>query len=197
MAMTDEEVIERSESEPDVFGVLFDRHFDAITRFCVRRLGTVEGQDLAGDVFRWAFENRRRFDSERGAVLSWLFRIANNRVRNARRSLNRRDLAYARWWVAEDQAGSDLATRASSAIDAEHDLAAVAAALELQSADDVETLLLFAWEELSYREVGEVLSVPIGTVRSRISRVRDRLQDALDSEAVTSDFPKNSPGGSV
>jgi RNA polymerase sigma factor (sigma-70 family) len=197
MTMTDEEVIERSMSEPEVFGLLFDRHFDAITRFCVRRLGTVEGENLAGDVFRWAFENRRRFDQEHGAVRSWLFRIANNRVRNARRSVNRQDLAYGRWWTQEHREESDLAAQAAGAVDAEHDLCAVAAALELQSGEDVETLLLFAWDELSYREVAEVLSVPIGTVRSRISRVRDRLHDVLDSEVVASDFPRSSQGGSA
>ena len=132
-----------------------------------------------------------------GAVRSWLFRVANNRVRNARRSVNRQDLAYGRWWTREHREGSDLAAQAAAAIDAERHLSAVAAALELQSDEDVETLLLFAWDELSYGEVAEVLSVPIGTVRSRISRVRQRLHDVLDSEDVTSDCPRSSPGGSA
>ena len=60
--MTDEEVVDQSMKDPEMFGVLFDRHFDRIARFCTRRVGTVQGEDIAGDVFQWAFENRQRFD---------------------------------------------------------------------------------------------------------------------------------------
>ena len=95
--MTDEEVVDQSMKDPEMFGVLFDRHFDRIARFCTRRVGTVQGEDIAGDVFQWAFENRQRLDPKRGAVLSWLFRIANNYVRHAQRSAGRRDLAYSQW----------------------------------------------------------------------------------------------------
>jgi DNA-directed RNA polymerase specialized sigma24 family protein len=62
MTMTDEEALKQSIREPDLFGLLFSRHFDAIALFCIRRLGVAWGEDVAGDVFRWAFENRTRFD---------------------------------------------------------------------------------------------------------------------------------------
>ncbi|MGH9106485.1 MAG: RNA polymerase sigma factor [Acidimicrobiales bacterium] len=193
--MTDEEVIARSSSEPETFGLLFDRHFDTIARFCIRRVGTVQGENLAGDVFQWAFENRSSFDPHRGTARSWLFRIANNHVRNAQRSSGRQGLAYLRWWKEEERPESDPAAEVVVAVAAANDLCAVAAALELQPAEDVETLLLFAWEELSYAEIAGVLSIPLGTVRSRINRVRHRLHDILDGELVQTECPTRLLGG--
>lgn len=50
--MNDSEVIQRSLGEPNAFGEIFERHFDAIASFCVRRIGRDHGEDVAGDVFR-------------------------------------------------------------------------------------------------------------------------------------------------
>jgi RNA polymerase sigma-70 factor (ECF subfamily) len=40
-------------------------------------------------------------------------------------------------------------------------------------------LLLIAWGDLSYEETAEVLSIPVGTVRSRLNRARRKVRDAL------------------
>jgi len=56
----------------------------------------------------------------------------------------------------------------------------VADAIETLPDDERETLLLFAWEELSYHSVAEALELPIGTVRSRLNRARTRLRELLE-----------------
>jgi RNA polymerase sigma factor (sigma-70 family) len=61
--------------------------------------------------------------------------------------------------------------------------ACVAAALLGLSAGERELLLLIAWSELSYEEAAEVLGVPIGTVRSRLSRARQKLRRRLGATA--------------
>jgi RNA polymerase sigma-70 factor, ECF subfamily len=195
--MNDAELIEGSGDEPELFGAIFDRHFDVIVRFCVRRLGRTRGEDVAGDVFRWAFENRLRFLPAHEDARPWLFGIANNLVREALRSVGRQGFAYDRWLRQKETEAEELDTHVAAAIDAEHDLFAVAAALELQPTENVETMLLFAWEGLSYAQVAEALSIPIGTVRSRISRVRQHLQDHLGLSPITFDCPKSSRGGSA
>lgn len=185
--MNDSAIINWSIREPDAFGAIFDRHFDAVAGFCIRRLGLVRGEDVAGDVFRWAFENRRRFDLERADARPWLFGIANNLVREALRSAGRQQLAYDRWLRREWRDGTELAFQVAAAVDAQHDLSAVAAVLDLQPVEEVETLLLFAWEQLTYSQIAEALAVPVGTVRSRIHRVRQRLQEVLDPPLTTSE----------
>ena len=52
-------------------------------------------------------------------------------------------------------------------------------ALEALPLDFREVLLLKEFEELSYKEIAEVVGIPIGTVMSRLSRARERLQAAL------------------
>jgi RNA polymerase sigma-70 factor (ECF subfamily) len=51
-------------------------------------------------------------------------------------------------------------------------------------------LVLRELEELSYRELADIIGIPIGTVMSRLSRARQALRDALDSEADAS-LPRN------
>ena len=54
-------------------------------------------------------------------------------------------------------------------------------ALDMLSSEHREVLLLVAVEGLKYEEAAEVMAVPVGTVRSRLSRARSALRDLLDS----------------
>ena len=52
------------------------------------------------------------------------------------------------------------------------------------SRDERDVLLLFAWADLSYEQIAEALSLPVGTVRSRLNRARTRLREEWTKEAV-------------
>ena len=197
MPTNDSELIERSACQPDAFGAIFNRHFDAILGYCVRRVGRVRGEDVAGDVFRWAFENRHRFDLTHDDARPWLCGIARNLVRGALRSSGRQWLAYDRWLTRELLDGTDVATGVAAAVDAQHDAAAVMEILELRPVEEVETLLLFAWEQLTYAQIAEVLEIPVGTVRSRLHRVREHLQDVLEARLTSVACRSELPGGST
>lgn len=60
-------------------------------------------------------------------------------------------------------------------LDAEISTRELAPMIASLSAKDRETLLLYAWGDLTYEEIAIALGVPVGTVRSRINRVRTRL----------------------
>jgi RNA polymerase sigma factor (sigma-70 family) len=59
----------------------------------------------------------------------------------------------------------------------------VKAAVDALPAELREVIVLRELSEMSYREISEVVGVPIGTVMSRLSRARNRLADALDSDS--------------
>ena len=174
-AGSDADLIQASLEEPAAFGELFERHFEAAHRFCGRRAERDRVEDLAGETFRRAFEFRGSYDLEQASALPWLFRIALNLLCDESRSKMAQDRAYARLNALEGKNTENGVGEAFAATEAREELAAVARLLASLPEDDVEALLLHAWDDLSYSEVAVVLGVPIGTVRSRLSRLRRRL----------------------
>lgn len=176
---SDSQVVQESWTDPDAFGQIFDRHVDAVHGFLVRRGGQDLADELAGEVFRVAFEVRRRFDLERSSARPWLYGIATNVVRRHRRTAGRRSAAYRRLALRDGAGRPDDHDRADAAMDARRQAAELDDALARLAPRDRDALLLHVWEDLSYAEVAEALDIPVGTVRSRLNRARRRLRSAL------------------
>ena len=163
--MTDAEAIGASLADPEAFALLFDRHFDAIHGYVQRRVGPSLADEIAAETFSRAFDRRRRYDTARESARPWLLGIAANLLRRHWRSERRRLDAYARSGARED---SEL----SGALAVE-----LATAVKALPRREREPLLLLAWADLSYDEIAHALDIPVGTVRSRISRARAKLRD--------------------
>ena len=78
-------------------------------------------------------------------------------------------------------------------LDTDVDRRALAAALAELRPRDREILLLHAWVELSDSEIAAALTLPVGTVKSRLHRTRERLRNQLDSEGQVAVKPSNTP----
>jgi RNA polymerase sigma-70 factor (ECF subfamily) len=131
-------------------------------------------EDLTAEVFVRAFRKRAVFRDDHGSALPWLLGIANNLIADHRRAERRRlemlqRLATTRPVSSETSVGV-LAPEL------------VGELLRLPAADR-DTLLLVVWGELTYAEAATALSVPIGTIRSRIARARKRLGAAVGQPA--------------
>jgi RNA polymerase sigma factor (sigma-70 family) len=178
-ARADAREIELSLTDPDRFGVIFDRYFAEIHRYVARRLGPDAADDIAADTFLTAFRQRRRFDASRGLVRGWLYGIATNDIGRYRRREVRELRARERTGaVRPDEGHADLVADRVTAGALHRQLAGALAALPR---GDREVLLLVALGGLSHGEVAEALSIPYGTVGSRLSRVRRKLRDGLAS----------------
>ena len=174
---SDAEVIGRSLSEPEVFGLIYDRHAATLLRFLGRRAGAKVAEGLVGELFRIAFERRKTFDGSRASALPWLYGIGANLLLKHRRAEARWLRASARMAPGRDAADGRVS---AAALDARLLFPRVADAIEALPDDERQALLLFAWEELSYQSVAEALELPIGTVRSRLNRARARLRELLE-----------------
>lgn len=180
--VADAELIVRARSQPRWFSVIFDRHFITIHRYLSRRVGSDVADDLAGEVFRVAFERRDLFDSQYDNARPWLYGIATNLVHRERRSEQRRLRALQRLASrAAVPVGDDAFDLANERVDAVAVAQSAAYALTRLPDADRDALVLFAVEGLSYAEVADALGIPIGTVRSRISRARVRLRELLNA----------------
>jgi RNA polymerase sigma-70 factor, ECF subfamily len=172
----DRAAVRASCDEPRAFSSVFERHFDDVRRYLVRRVGPALGDELASETFVRAFDGRGRFDAERGVVRAWLFGIAANLLRHRARSEERRLRAYARSGV--DPVTEEL-EGVPARIDAQRTGPRLAAALARLSSGEREVVLLYAWADLSYDEIAVALELPVGTIRSRLSRARARLRHEL------------------
>jgi RNA polymerase sigma factor (sigma-70 family) len=158
--------------------VLFDRHFATIHRYLERRVGPDAADDLSGEVFRIAFEQRSRFRPLYESALPWLYGLATNLVLKHWRGETRHLRAVARLhgeWR-EDGAGLD---GADSRIAAQGLRPQLLEALASLPQGDRDVVVLIAWEDFSYQEVATALDIPLGTVRSRLNRARRTLRELL------------------
>jgi RNA polymerase sigma factor (sigma-70 family) len=182
----DSEVIARSRAEPAMFAEIFDRHHGELHRYLRRRVGAGMAADLAAETFVTAFARRGAYRAQGADARPWLYGIAHNLLRNHVRHEHRRLAAYARRGA---EPADDAGAFAEFALaDARADAAAAGVPLRQALADmpvgDRDVLLLFAWADLSYAEIAQALDIPIGTVRSRLNRARQRLRTALDNGSL-------------
>jgi RNA polymerase sigma factor (sigma-70 family) len=171
-----------TEDAAAVFGRLFDSHAPPLHAYLGARVGRSVADDLVAEVFLIAFRDRERFDPDRGDVRGWLFGIATNLLRRHRRTELRGLAAAARFGAGQAGHADEPDHRVPDRVDAATRVARLATALAELAPGDRDVLLLIAWAELTSVEVAEALQVPVGTVRSRLHRVRRLLRAALDRE---------------
>jgi RNA polymerase sigma-70 factor (ECF subfamily) len=162
------------EGEPECFGVLFDRHAEAVRAFCARRSGSLDAaDDLVSIVFLEAWRRRDDVELIDGNALPWLYGIARHTLHNRWRTALRHRRALDR--LPAPPSTPDHADEVAHRLDDERELARVTAALERLRPPDRDVLVLCVWQGLSYAEAAVALGVPVGTVRSRLARARARL----------------------
>jgi RNA polymerase sigma factor (sigma-70 family) len=177
---TDAALIRASIEDPEAFIAVFRRHYRAVHAFAQRRVGTDLAEEVAAETFARAFAGRTSFRPVHEDSRPWLLGIATNVLRRHWRAERTRLGALAR--LSRERANDD------GGIPIELDVAGALCDLPRL---DREVLFLLTWADLSYEQIAVALALPIGTVRSRISRARRRLDRQLgltsrDPESATS-----------
>ncbi|HKD60975.1 MAG TPA: sigma-70 family RNA polymerase sigma factor [Terracidiphilus sp.] len=163
-------------------------HHRRVYALCYRFTGNAaDAEDLTQDVFLKIYSNLSSFDTARGSLQVWITTMTRNLlVDNFRRTRNQRatDSLDAGWDETDELRPVDR-LQASGA--SPHEKAAqkelarmVQGALAKVSVELREAVILRDLQDMDYKEIAQVLSIPEGTVKSRISRGRAELARLLE-----------------
>ena len=178
--LADEDLLRAWRSGDENAGVeLFERHYDGISRFFKSKAWDAAG-DLIQRTFLACLETRDRM-REGTSFRSYIFGIARNILfeyyRGKRRDGRLLDFAA--------RSLEDLGATPTTALAQAQESRLLLQALRQIPLEHQMILELYYWEEMTAREIADVLEVPEGTARTRIRRAKQLLESELTSRAST------------
>ncbi|WP_375387589.1 RNA polymerase sigma factor [uncultured Amnibacterium sp.] len=176
MSASDTELVQQSLTAPQAFSELFRRHSGAVYGYVARRAGRDVADEVLSETFLVAFERRDRFRSDATSARPWLLGIATNVVHAYRRKEARH--LHLLQQLQEPVLGDGGIPRAGDRMDAAARLRDLGDRIRNLPAGDRDVLLLHAWADLTAEQIAVALDIPVGTVWSRLNRVRRTLRDA-------------------
>lgn len=165
------------------FRAIYELHFDAVARYCLRRLPEHLAHDATSEVFMVLW--RRLDEAPAGEqTLPWLYAVARNVVRNADRTTRRTVRLRARL-LREPR--DDAPTPEAIVVRNEQDAQLLSALARLRPADR-EILRLRALERLTFAQIATVLSCTESAARKRAGRATARLRRGIGSSRAPDRF---------
>ena len=178
-----------------VFDEIFDAHAGVVYAHALRATGNwAVAEDVVSLTFLEAWRLREKLRDEVVSVRGWLLGIATNVLRNTTRAARRHRAAMSR--LPPRATVPDFADEVVGRLADTEQLQAAARALGRLRRADREVFTLCVWSDLSYAEAAAVLGIPVGTVRSRLSRARARLRELAHDELRGGPKPMEPPAGS-
>lgn len=180
MVFSEEEALRRlRQGDARVFAQLVDQYKDMVINLVSRMLGqTADAEDLAQEVFLRVWKGLPRFRGE-AKLSTWIYRIAINLCIAHKKTAR----ARAQFLPADEPATwahPSMRTERDNPYAEEAPLKAKLAKLIPQMPEKYRTALtLFYLKDLSYLEIGEIMDVPMGTVKSHLFRGKAWLRERL------------------
>lgn len=159
----------------DALGTLFDRHANAVYRYCRLRMESwADAEDLTVAVFMEAWRGRDRLTLSGVSAIPLLFGIARNLCAHYHRDRHRARLAWQR--IAAQPSFTAANDELVDRLDRARQIPLLAAAMASLSPEHRDVVELCLIGEMSTADAAAALDIPIGTVKSRLSRARAQLQ---------------------
>lgn len=180
-------LVERAQTDPHAFGLLFDRHYDEIYKYILHRTANAElAQDITSQTFFNALNKIKSFRWKNVPFSAWLYRIASNEVNG----YYRKHKSYKKISLNDimEEPGSEYRELKEELHDAEEEINKNFLFMELHGAvsrlapryQDVITLHFF--EHKKIKEISAILNKSAGTIKSLLHRGVKQLQKIMDSE---------------
>ena len=176
MEVTDEMlVLDAQKGDQAAFGQIVERFQDKLLRYARKfLLNPDDAQDIVQDVFIKAYENLQSFDVSR-RFSPWIYRIAHNEFVNDLKKKQSRKTTFTIDFdtLFPTLQATDTADSAALDRDTREMLNRSLSGLDVKYR---EALILYYLEEMSYREIADILHIPVSTVGVRIARGKAQLQ---------------------
>jgi RNA polymerase sigma-70 factor (ECF subfamily) len=165
---------------------LIERHTPRLFRFFAAAV-TDGAEDLCQQTFAACFEARSGIVEDDGgkSFRSFLFTIARRRLINHYRGRGRNEARF----DPLEQSVAELVEGPVTLIGERDEQRIVAEALCRLPIDYQIALQLHYWEDMTAAEIGQVLDVPLGTIKSRLLRGRERLKELI-ADSAGADFDR-------
>ena len=181
--LDDAELILRSSREPELFGLLFERHAESMLGFFARRtLDAESAAELVAETFAEAFASRVRFRDEGVDGVGWLYGIGKHLLSRYFRAGAVEARARQRLGMPERTLSDDDYERIEELIDFERLGEALGEAMSTLPGEQREAVRLRAVDGRSYREVAAELGCTEPTARMRVSRGLRRIASVLETD---------------
>ena len=186
---SDNEIIELYKNgEREALKYLIERYASPLFNFVARLTNRNDAGDIVQEVFIKAWKNIKKFDSKKASFKTWIFTITRNTITDfsrRKKSILFSDLTSARQDLAENSEDSFEENIESEDLLPDEDL---------QKLEDIETLnktleklrpeyrevlVLYYQEEMTFEEIGEILSKPTNTVKSQHRRAIIELRKLI------------------
>jgi RNA polymerase sigma-70 factor (ECF subfamily) len=179
-------VVQSQIEESALLRELVEKHSDRLQRFIVKHIGnTTEAEELAQQAFVEAAASFKAFRGD-SQLSSWLYGIALNLVRNYLSRAPERRYDFVSDANLESESSPDLTPEQQA--EQNQTMALLRDSISELPENMQEILLMVGIEEISYEEAAALLTVPVGTVRSRLSRARAALREKLRQKGLTIDL---------
>lgn len=169
----------------EAYRILVDKYHVKVIRTCKGFVhSTADAEDIAQEVFIEVFRSISRFRGE-SELSTWIYRIAVTRSLNFLRSASRRKVIsfftgqsdMEEPWVPEKQAGPESSP--DQIMFRTEQARALEKALSSLPENQRTAFVLNKYDDLSYKEISDIMNVSIGSVESLIFRAKQNLQKKL------------------
>jgi len=174
-SQTDEEIAHSVQSgDLESFGILVKPYGKKMMRYARKFLfGYEDAEDLVQEVFIKAYVNIQNFDTSK-KFSSWLYRIAHNEFINAIKKKGRERLPFLNLdTLFPHPVSNETVDRETNRRELRQMLDG---RLDRLNPKYREPLVLYYFEELSYKEIADVLHIPVATVGIRIKRAKEKMK---------------------
>ncbi len=185
------ELVERARTQPEAFGLLYDRYYSVVLNYIYRRtLDVALAEELTSNSFFNALRSLGRYE-HRGKFLAWLYRIAGNEIRLNWRARRKHHEDEARWRaeLGRLRFATDPVIATEEVEEWARQFAQLHEALRCLPERYQTILALRYFESLSCEEVAEVVGTKVGTVKSLIHRGLKQLRRQYEGDPAT--FQRN------